>query len=172
MLSFHNHPELKTRTLVQLHKSLTYRDMGIPSILEDLKKCIIKNLDNKSAKEFSIQFIEAIPVGVDLSGVYPKWVVRSLRRVRTHALRVHVLDKGKIAIDRIIELIEKPTDDKEIKVNTSAATAVAFVASDLVYADASSAAAAAAAYAYADGGAEIIKQRDDLIELLREVGNE
>jgi len=82
----------------------------IPPILTALEDSICKGLDDKSVKKFSTQFIEAIPIGVDLSGVYNKWAVRLLKRIRVYAS-----DDGRIAIDKIIGLLEKEVDSKEIE---------------------------------------------------------
>lgn len=129
--------------------------------------------------------------------VYDKWAVRMLKRVRVYAL-----DDGKEAIDRVIGLLEKGGNVDDARIVSDAAYAAADAADrdcNPRAADAAYAACYAIAYKtgynvvasfdYAAGYAayvaadshdtntnayctEIIKQRDDLIELLREVGNE
>ena len=174
MLAFHKNPELKEQLLNQLQAhydadeiikgkywengkgcavgcalhsadhSLGEELYGIPTVLWKLEDRIFEALPNQDAKEFPIQFIKAIPEGADLSKVFYKWSIRMLKRVRPLAL-----GDGKKAIDQVIKFFEEPFR--------------------ITAADADADAVAVAAVAVADARVtERKKQRDDLLELLRE----
>jgi len=168
-------------------------------ILKALRDNILKGLDKKLAKKFSIQFEKAISVEADLSEVYNKWVVRLLKRIRVYAS-----DDGRIAIDKIIWILEK---DSEWHNDADAPNAAATTTNDAAYAavmaalyaavmaalaladdladdrvdDAARSAAIISTYAadaarsgggvdgFAAAGAEIEKQRDDLLEIVKEI---
>lgn len=48
---------------------------GIPTVLARLEDIFFENLPNKIAKSWPLRFMSAIPVGVDLCHVFPKWVL-------------------------------------------------------------------------------------------------
>lgn len=50
-------------------------ELGIPTILAQLEDGIFENLPNEYAKTFPLKFLEAIPVGADLSNVFNHLVV-------------------------------------------------------------------------------------------------
>ena len=50
-------------------------ELGIPEEIAYLEDTIFENLSNEEAKDFPLRFLEAIPVGVDLSHVIPELVI-------------------------------------------------------------------------------------------------
>ena len=46
-------------------------DLGIPEVLAGLAEMILERLSDEEAKRFSLEFIDAVPVGADLSSVWP-----------------------------------------------------------------------------------------------------
>lgn len=105
LLSFHNDPAIKEKYLNRLYLHYkadeiiqgTYwqngkgcavgctvhsrshesyeSELGIPRVLAYLEDGIFEGLPNEKAKEFPIQFLEAIPVGVDLEPVWRKFMI-------------------------------------------------------------------------------------------------
>src|SRR5690606_9836881 len=105
LLSFHNDPAIKEKYLNRLYLHYkadeiiqgTYwqngkgcavgctvhsrrhesyeSELGVPWILACLEDSIFEGLPNEKAKEFPIQFLEAIPVGVDLEPVWRKFMI-------------------------------------------------------------------------------------------------
>ena len=168
----------------------------VPAILTALKNNICEELDKKSSEEFSIQFIKAIPVkmdlsiSIDLSRVYIKWVIRLLDRVRGYAS-----DYNNEAIDMVIELLPLNPDSENFKLKQDilnitlkdaehnsyyhttglAATAIVYVIKAVLLSLTQdnytrvARYAAKAAKANINDESEIIKQKDDLLELLREL---
>lgn len=50
-------------------------ELGIPEILARLEDGLFEEMSNEDAKKFPLQFLEAIPVGADLSQVFTKLVI-------------------------------------------------------------------------------------------------
>ena len=50
-------------------------ELGIPEEIAYLEDTIFERLSNEEAKDFPLRFLEAIPVGVDLSHVIPELVI-------------------------------------------------------------------------------------------------
>ena len=50
-------------------------ELGIPEDIAHLEDFIFENLSNEEAKDFPLRFLEAIPVGVDLSHVIPELAI-------------------------------------------------------------------------------------------------
>jgi hypothetical protein len=58
-------------------------DLGIPEVLAHLEEIIFERLPDDEAKRFAVEFLEAIPVGADLSLVWPAvahWLLVDPRR--------------------------------------------------------------------------------------------
>src|SRR5690606_37506481 len=105
LLSFHNDPSIKEKYLNRLHlhykadeiikgaywengkgcavgctvhssnHSAYETELGISRILARLEDRIFERLPNEKAKEFPIQFLKAIPIGVDLEPVWRKLMI-------------------------------------------------------------------------------------------------
>jgi hypothetical protein len=50
-------------------------ELGIPTILAKLEDRLFESLPNAEAKKFPLQFLNAIPVGADLSTIWPKFAI-------------------------------------------------------------------------------------------------
>ena len=131
MLAFHNDPKIKAKYLKRVkahakadkivkgqyweggkgcavgctihgstHKK--YEDeLGIPESIARLEDTIFEGLPNELAMTFPVRFLEAIPVGADLSHVATMMQIFSLRDCRENAL-----EDGKAVIDLVIEALE------------------------------------------------------------------
>ena len=51
------------------------KELGIPAILAHLEDRLFEDMSNEDAMKFPLQFLEAIPVGADLSQVFTKLVI-------------------------------------------------------------------------------------------------
>ena len=78
-------------------------ELGIPAAIARLKDSIFEELPNNIAKGFPLRFLEAIPVGADLSMVVPKMMLWLLIDENHGAIR-HGSEKGKIAIQAVADL--------------------------------------------------------------------
>jgi len=171
-------------------------------ILNFLRDNILKGLDKKLAKKFSRQFEKAISVEADLSTVYYIWAARLLKRIRVYALDdgkkaidtvIRFLERDWNTKDSEWHKVSNAAGDASTTTTNdaayaavSAAEAVADAGASYAYAndtarsaaiistDAADAARSAAAGVdgVAAAGAEIEKQRDDLLEILKEIENE
>jgi hypothetical protein len=178
MLSFHNDPAIKEKylTRVRLHaaadeiiKGVYWQNgkgcavgcsvhsadhsayetgLGIPQILARLEDRIFEGLPNELAKTFPEQFLDAIPVGKDLSKIWPQFAIFLLTDPTQCASRHPRCD---IVANKYREELNGQKVDWK-----SAADAAYAAAADAAYAaDAADAAYAAdaAAYAAADAAA-------------------
>ena len=82
-------------------------ELGIPRILARLEDGIFENLPNGTAKKWPKEFLEAINVGADLSGIWPKFAVWLLTDKKYGVLQYAKTDKQKIAIKNVAELYTK-----------------------------------------------------------------
>ncbi len=135
-------------------------ELGIPQILAHLEDRIFESLPNHLAMTWPQRFLEAIPVGVDLSKVWPQFAIFLLTDMTQCASRHPQCDV--VAQAYKDELAGVRVD--WMKVTTTAAYAAAYAA----YADADAAYVATyAAYAAADATVRTA-QSEKLLELLRE----
>lgn len=178
LLSFHNDPAIKEKYLnrLRLHYKAdeiikgTYwengkgcavgctvhssnhasyeSELGIPQILARLEDRIFEGLPNEKAKEFPIQFLEAIPVGVDLDPVWRKFMIWLLIDETEGVIRQAKIDKTKKAIKDVAKAFSDSltkTVSHEKWVAVRRVVYAAAYATDAV--DATTTHAAAAAYA-------------------------
>jgi hypothetical protein len=161
------------RSLDQLDKGQTtspYNDhgllarrLGIPLVLAHLEDRIFEGLPRPTALEWPARFAEAIPVGADLSGVWPLFALWLLTDEK-HGVRQYAkTDRVRDAIDGVAALYrrevagEKPSIEewraaRSVAANSyanAAAANAAYAAYAAAYAANSYANAAAAAYAAA-----------------------
>ena len=113
---------------------------GIPEVLARLEEGIFELLDNKERKSFALQFIRAIPVGADLSFVWPKFAVWLMEKCEPFD-QCNSVRKVKKLYERIVQ------GEKVTTADAAAAYAAADAASDAAYYAAYAAYAAEAAYA-------------------------
>ena len=214
MLAFHNDPAVKAKYLarVKAHRAADdlrhgvywergkgcavgctihgsdhaayERELGIPRILARLEDGIFERLSSPHDQAWPQEFLEAIPVGADLSLVWPRFALALLADEEYGMLQYieharHAQQKE--AIERIIALYQAwaKTGTKPAAAAcadaAAACAAAACAAADAAAADAVYAADAAYAAAYAASAADaagqrqhILWQNQTLLALLRE----
>jgi hypothetical protein len=132
-------------------------ELGIPKIIARLEDRIFEGLERKKAKMFPLRFIQAVPVGVDLSLVWPKFAIWLLGDEKDGVIKYVETDEQKKIIIDIVELYKRviagesiESLKKEFAIAAADAAAAAYAADAAAAAyDAYAAAAAAAADAYA-----------------------
>ena len=139
-------------------------EMGIPMILARLEDKIFEGLPNNKAKEFPLRFIKAIPIGVDLSNVWRKFMIWLLIDEKEGVIQYAKTEKSKKAIQDIsdafsVSLTQVVPYEKWIKLRKDSA---AYAAVDSAAAD--------AAYAAVDAAEsnKYIKMSQKLLQLLSE----
>ena len=168
-------------------------ELGIPRILAHLEDRIFEGLSVKESRDFPLNFLEAVPVGKDLSNVYKHFFIWMLTNPENGVIKFANTDQTKTAIQNVSDLLAKSllqnVTAEEFAVvweaaykarkaaDADAAAAAAAAAADAAaYADAAYGAAAAvdaavdAAYAYADAAARrkyYSKMGSKLIDLLK-----
>ena len=163
-------------------------ELGIPRILARLEDRIFEGMANGYSKEFPAKFLSAIPVGADLSMVWPRFALWLLVDEKHGVIRFAKKDSAQwIAIHRVADLYRELKDwdkrDKDAFKAASAAAyaAAAYAAADAAYASADAASAAAsaatatasaadaadAAYAAYARQKSFNAQADKLLQLLR-----
>jgi hypothetical protein len=85
-------------------------ELGIPRILARLEDRIFEGLPNEKAKEFPIQFLDAIPVGVDLEPVWRKFMIWLLIDENEGVIRHAKTAKTK----KVIKDVAKAFSDKTV----------------------------------------------------------
>jgi hypothetical protein len=136
-------------------------ELGIPTVLARLEDGIFESLPNERAKIWPEEFLRAINVGADLSGVWPKFAIWLLTDEIYGVLQYAKTEAQKKAIQDVAEAYKHPEnlapDDWLQLRNAADAAAYAHAAYAAAYAAAHAAAYAAdaaaadahAAYAYA-----------------------
>lgn len=128
------------------------RELGIPMWLAKVEDKIFEGLLKKEAKEWPVQFLEAIPVGVDLNQIkipFLIFVVESTMNTFDH----QKFSRVKKSIDDVLAALK--SGEKLVSYDTCAASASASWADAAAYADAASASAsyASASASYAASAA-------------------
>jgi hypothetical protein len=161
-------------------------ELGIPRILAKLEDGIFEALSNGEAMAWPEKFLSAIPVGADLSLVWPRFAVWMLVDPTWGVLQFAKSERSKKSIQDVADgyykaLVGKPEPDwRTLRAAAAAAAyaaAAAAYAADAAYAAAYAAAAAAyaadAAAAYAADAARSkwrSAQAGELLELLSIAG--
>lgn len=158
------------------------RELGIPRMLARLEDRIFEGLPLAEAKNWPLRFLEAVPVGADLSRVGPQFL-RALIQRRREQLPATAPDAVRVAMDRVLAVLTTWADTGEVDAHAAydaadAADAAARAAADAAraadYSDAYAAARAAAhaadaaAYAAAYAADERRWQAATLVTILRE----
>ncbi len=90
---------------VHSHDRARYEpDLGIPAELASLEEIIFERLPAEEAKRFSLEFLEAVPVGADLSFVWPaiaRWLLIDPER---GIIRLAQTAETRAAIHKVAEL--------------------------------------------------------------------
>lgn len=82
-------------------------ELGIPMILARLEDSIFEGMSNERAKEFPLQFLQAVPVGVDLKDVYKKFFIWLLTDAKYGVIKFAKKGSTIKAIQDVSDLIEK-----------------------------------------------------------------
>jgi hypothetical protein len=125
-------------------------ELGVPLELARLEDCIFERLPKADAMKWPAAFLSAIPVGADLSMVWPRfalWMLRGLPELTRPDVKAAV-DGVVTLYEQWVDLGVKPAAEKWRKARSAAADAAAYAAY-AAYADAAAAAYAAAYAAYA-----------------------
>jgi hypothetical protein len=137
-------------------------ELGIPKIIARLEDRIFEGLEREKAKMFPLRFIQAVPVGVDLSLVWPKFAIWLLGDEKDGVIKYVETDEQKKIIIDIVELykrviagesIESLKKEFAIAATDAAATAAYATATAAAYATDAATAAYATAAAYATDAA-------------------
>lgn len=143
-------------------------ELGIPQAIARLEDVIFEGLENGEAKRFPDQFLRAIPVGADLSGV-PALFLLALQK-RNYAR----LKKQKTASRGVLESIKKTirvlSDWSKNELDASAAASAeraAWSAESAAWSAASAAWSAAWGVWTPARRAEYLWQRNELLSLLK-----
>ena len=79
-------------------------DLGIPAEVASLEEIIFERLPEEEANRFSLEFLEAVPVGADLSFVWPaiaRWLLTDPER---GIIRFAQTAETRAAIQRVADL--------------------------------------------------------------------
>jgi hypothetical protein len=166
-------------------------ELGIPRVIARLEDGIFEALPNDLAQAWPARFLKAVPVGADLSNVWPQFAVWLLTDERYGVIQFANTEARRQAIQSVADLYVLKLEGAEIDVNEwletqqdnhSAASAAyaadaaadaayhAAYAAAAYYAAAYAAYAADAAYYAADAAKRIewrIAQSEKLLELLK-----
>ena len=132
-------------------------ELGIPEILAILEDGIFEDLPNERAKTWPIEFLDAIPIGVDLYEVWPKFAIWLLTDKDYGVVKYAKSEKSINCINTIADyysLYEKITAKQweDAYADASAASADAYADAHAASADAADA-VSSAAYASASASA-------------------
>ena len=180
MTAFHGDPKVKEVLLEQLHADAATDDHSSYELMYGIPLAIVTGVFRESEKTNFIEFLEAIPVGADLSLIWPKfavWLMQELEPFEKAGIcgQVALLYSRRIKGDEpSIEEWKKASaaaaevaanaDYNSVRYATAAATEAAAEAG--YYSDDYAAVAATAAFAAV--GHIYAKQNTKLIELLME----
>ncbi len=135
--------------------------LGIPRIIAKLEDRLFERLEKEDALKFPLQFIKAVPVGADLSMVWPKFALWLLVDKKVGVIKFAKKDQTKKSIQNVADLYQRKINGEKIDVNQWLEVKnAAYAAADAAYAaadaadDAAAAAAADAADAYAAADAD------------------
>jgi len=157
--------------------------IGVPRLLARLEDGIFEGLPIEQARQWPARFAEAIPVGADLSRIWPQFAAWLLADPQDGIIKFARTDAQRTAIQHVADLYQQQLDGITVAVSdwrsARAAAAAAAYAAYAAYAAADAAYAAYAAYAAAADAADAayaadaakqqarIRQADKLIGLLQ-----
>jgi len=140
-------------------------ELGIPEVLARLEDSIFEGLSPKDAKEFPLNFLNAVNVGSDLSQVGDKFLHWLLVDPK-HGVIKYATNKK--VVQDVADLYERKINGETINQDVWEAARAAAVASGAAYGAAYGAygVSSAAAYGAAYGAATRLTQAEKLIELI------
>jgi hypothetical protein len=122
--SIHSLNKIRNKTKDVSTHSVYETEFGIPAILAYLEDGIFEGLPQKEAVEFPAAFIQAVPVGVDLSKVVHRFLAWMLDDPEQGVIRF-ADDAGKISIHAVAELHRQEAISTVTKAAWSAARSAA-----------------------------------------------
>lgn len=171
---------------LEKYDPLAYENkLGIPQVLARLEDGIFENLPDENAMDWPEMFLTVIPVGVDLSFVWPKFAVWILIDDTDGILKYAQTKQERESIKLVAKLYQKQAEGKKVSLKqwnhaayvADATRAAAYDAAYAAYADDAAAYATYAAAPETVGAARVvptvvpraaarIKQANKLLELL------
>lgn len=139
-------------TLEKYEHEAYEKELGIPRILARLEDGIFEKLPQENAMAWPEKFLDCIPVGVDLSLVWPKFAVWLLADSESGIIKYAKNEKTKASILRVSDLYQSQIDGHIVSVEDWRRSRA-------------SASASAASYAAARAKA-IIAQSEKFMQLL------
>lgn len=91
-------------------------DLGIPEVLAYLEEIVFERLPNNEAKRFAVEFLEAIPVGADLSLVWPTVAHWLLLDPGQGVIGSAQTDETRSAIEQVASLYGRMVHGEQIEV--------------------------------------------------------
>lgn len=88
-------------------------ELGIPHVLACLEEGIYEGLPLDEAAHFAARFIEAIPIGADLSGVFPRFMYWLLADRDGGVVR-SASERGQVAIENVAALFARQMVGEEV----------------------------------------------------------
>ena len=135
-------------------------ELSIPRVLAKLEDGIFEGMSNGLSKVWPEQFLLCIPVGADLSGVWPRFAVWLLTDDKFGVIQFAKSAKSKKAIRDVSDAYKSIVDGKSEDIDWRKLRKAAAAAADAYY-------AAAAASAAADAGNNFREaQGNKLLELM------
>lgn len=92
-------------------------ELGIPQILAHLEDGLFEEMLNKDAMKFPLRFLEAIPVGADLSKVFTKLVIWEWEDKKHGLKNINEIKKDVELYDcceRVVMLYKRVLNDEEV----------------------------------------------------------
>ena len=169
---------IKNKTIPYSQHSGLETELGIPKWLARLNDTLYEGLPTEKAGKFSVDFLKAIPVGVNLDIVRHKLcafiLTGNIQRVLALKIKDDLKEKIVIALKMVLELHEKTIlngawDDSAWSTARSAAESVARSAAWAAAWSATRSSAWSAAESAAWSAAEYVKYAEELLRLLKEV---
>jgi len=110
-------------------------ELGIPRILAHLEDRIFESLPNGQAQQWPEQFLQAIPVGADLSSVWPRFAIWMLTDADFGAIQFANKQEEKVAIQNVADAYRQLLDDPETVIDWRELIVATYVAAtDAAYA--------------------------------------
>jgi len=137
------------------------RELGIPATLAYLEDQLFESLPTEAAQQWPEHFLEAIPVGADLSLVWPQFAIWLLTDPQAGVIRFSRDDQARHAITGVAGLYQRVCTRQAVsREEWTAAAWAARDAADASWAAGVSRAAARAAWAAWAAGAAALAARD------------
>ena len=88
------------------------KELGIPRIIACLEDRIFEGLSVEESKKWPLQFMQAVPVGVDLKLVWPEFAVWLLTDKKHGVIQYAKTGSQRSAIQKVADLYQRKVDSK------------------------------------------------------------